>query len=101
MQPPNQVLRQEVQRHRRWDARFDFPRIDCISRGGQFRERDDHGRFMSDDNRGYQSRFAGDDNARRWCADHGVESRTMVEGVNSTGGFSVTPGSLTHRNRNR
>jgi HK97 family phage major capsid protein len=36
-----------------------------------------------------RAKFAGDDNARRWCADHGVESRTMVEGVNSTGGFAV------------
>jgi HK97 family phage major capsid protein len=33
--------------------------------------------------------YGGDSEARRWCHDHGVEARTMVEGVNSTGGFSV------------
>lgn len=33
--------------------------------------------------------FAGDHDAKRWCHDHGVESRTMSEGVNSAGGFAV------------
>lgn len=33
--------------------------------------------------------FGGDADARRWCHDHGVESRAMSEGVNSLGGFSV------------
>jgi HK97 family phage major capsid protein len=36
-----------------------------------------------------QGTYGGDAEARRWCHDHGVESRTMVEGVNSSGGFSV------------
>jgi HK97 family phage major capsid protein len=33
--------------------------------------------------------YGGDAEARRWCHDHGVEARAMVEGVNSAGGFSV------------
>jgi HK97 family phage major capsid protein len=36
-----------------------------------------------------QATYGGDADARRWCNDHGVEARTMVEGVNSAGGFSV------------
>jgi len=33
----------------------------------------------------------GDKNAARWCADHGMESRAQVEGVNSLGGIGVHP----------
>ena len=40
-----------------------------------------------------QATFAGDADAKRWCQDHGVEARTMVEGVNSLGGFA-TPDEL-------
>lgn len=36
-----------------------------------------------------QATYAGDAEAKRWCQDHGVEARTMAEGVNSLGGFSV------------
>lgn len=36
-----------------------------------------------------QATYGGDADARRWCNDHGVEARAMVEGVNSAGGFSV------------
>lgn len=33
----------------------------------------------------------GDAEARRWCKDHGVESRTQAGGVNSLGGVLVAP----------
>ena len=33
----------------------------------------------------------GDKEARRWCADHGVESRVQAGGVNSLGGVLVAP----------
>ncbi len=33
----------------------------------------------------------GDAEARRWCADHGVESRAQAGGVNSLGGVLVSP----------
>jgi HK97 family phage major capsid protein len=36
-----------------------------------------------------QATFCGDTDAKRWCDDHGVEARTMVGGVNSSGGFTV------------
>ena len=36
-----------------------------------------------------QATYAGDAEAKRWCHDHGVEARAMVEGVNTAGGFSV------------
>lgn len=36
-----------------------------------------------------QATYAGDSEAKRWCNDHGVEARTMSEGVNSAGGFAV------------
>lgn len=38
-----------------------------------------------------QATFTGDADAKRWCQDHGVEARTMVEGVNASGGFTVPP----------
>ena len=33
----------------------------------------------------------GDEEARRWCRDHGVESRAQASGVNSLGGVLVAP----------
>lgn len=36
-----------------------------------------------------QATFAGDADAKRWCQDHGVESRVMGGGVNSLGGFAT------------
>jgi HK97 family phage major capsid protein len=36
-----------------------------------------------------QATYTGDSEAKRWCLDHGVEARTMVGGVNSSGGFAV------------
>jgi HK97 family phage major capsid protein len=33
----------------------------------------------------------GDEEARRWCRDHGVESRAQAGGVNSLGGVLVSP----------
>ena len=36
-----------------------------------------------------QAKFLGNEEARRWCADHGVESRTVVESTNSSGGFTM------------
>lgn len=33
----------------------------------------------------------GDSEARRWCVDHGVESRAQASGVNSLGGVLVSP----------
>jgi len=33
----------------------------------------------------------GDDEARRWCADHGVQSRAQAGGINSLGGVLTTP----------
>jgi len=33
--------------------------------------------------------FLGDADAKRWCLDHGVESRAMAEGTTSAGGFAV------------
>jgi HK97 family phage major capsid protein len=38
-----------------------------------------------------QATFAGDADAKRWCHDHGVEARTMSEGVNANGAFAVPP----------
>lgn len=38
-----------------------------------------------------QATFAGDAEAKRWCQDHGVESRVMGEATNAAGGFSVPP----------
>ena len=35
--------------------------------------------------------FAGDADAKRWCHDHGVESRIMGEATNAAGGFAVPP----------
>lgn len=37
----------------------------------------------------YRATLFGDKNAARWCADHGVEQRAQVEGVNSAGGLFV------------
>ena len=37
----------------------------------------------------FRATLLGDKNAARWCADHGVESRAQVEGVNSKGGLFV------------
>ena len=37
----------------------------------------------------YRATLLGDKNAARWCADHGVEARAQVEGVNSLGGVFV------------
>ena len=36
-----------------------------------------------------QAKFLGNEEARRWCAEHGVESRVMVEATNSSGGFTM------------
>jgi len=33
--------------------------------------------------------FLGDENAKRWCLDHGVESRAMGESTMAAGGFAV------------
>lgn len=33
--------------------------------------------------------FLGDENAKRWCLDHGVEARAMGESTMSAGGFAV------------
>jgi HK97 family phage major capsid protein len=35
----------------------------------------------------FRASLFGDKNAARWCADHGVESRAQIEGVNSQGGI--------------
>jgi HK97 family phage major capsid protein len=35
----------------------------------------------------YRATLLGDKNAARWCADHGIEARAQVEGVNSKGGI--------------
>ena len=35
----------------------------------------------------FRATLFGDKNAARWCADHGVEARAQVEGVNSKGGL--------------
>jgi HK97 family phage major capsid protein len=37
----------------------------------------------------FRATLLGDKNAARWCADHGVEARAQVEGVNSKGGTFV------------
>jgi len=37
----------------------------------------------------YRATLLGDKNAARWCADHGVESRALAEGINSKGGNLV------------
>ena len=36
-----------------------------------------------------RSRFLGDERARRYCREHGIETRAMSEGVNSEGGATV------------
>ncbi len=70
------------------EVRDEKPRIEPIRDGRTlkaFRSHETAYRF----GQWLRAKFAGDENARRWCADHGVESRTMVEGVNASGGFSV------------
>lgn len=37
----------------------------------------------------FRATLLGDKNAARWCADHGVEARAQVEGVNAKGGIFV------------
>jgi len=37
----------------------------------------------------YRATLLGDKHAARWCADHGVESRALAEGINSKGGNLV------------
>lgn len=37
----------------------------------------------------YRATLLGDKNAARWCADHGVESRALAEGINAKGGNLV------------
>lgn len=36
-----------------------------------------------------QATFLGNTEARQWCRDHGIESRTLVEAVNSSAGFTM------------
>jgi HK97 family phage major capsid protein len=36
-----------------------------------------------------QAKFLKNEEARQWCAEHGVEARAVVESTNSTGGFTM------------
>lgn len=70
------------------EVRAERPRIEPVRDGRTlkaFRSHDEAYRV----GRWLQATYAGDAEAKRWCNDHGVEARTMVEGVNSAGGFAV------------